>query len=115
MKAYFFVAAAALSLLSISQTSGQSVSGVSSFEYESPYEFFGTGDLDGDGRADVVIVDKESGKYRVGYQSAAGALSWVDCRPSGVKGVGGFGLGSVRAKNQDGLAFTAPDANEITL
>jgi len=30
--------------------------------YETPQEFFASGDFDRDGRMDVVIVDKESGK-----------------------------------------------------
>ncbi len=115
MKSYVFVATIALSLLPVFSSSGQGGNGVSSFVYESPYEFFGSGDLDGDGRADVVIVDKESGKYRLGYQNTAGILSWVDCRPSGVKGIGGLGIGHLLSKNQDGLAFTAPDANQVTL
>ena len=83
--------------------------------YETPQEFFASGDFDRDGRMDVVIVDKESGKYRLGYQSAAGLFSWVDCRPSGMKGIAGFSLGPVVAKDQAGAAFTSPDANEITL
>jgi len=86
-----------------------------SFIYETPNEFFGSGDFDGDGRADVVIVDKDSGKFRLGYQSTAGMLSWVDNRPSGMKGIAGLGIGRVLAKDHDALAFTAPDANQITL
>src|ERR1043165_5362984 len=86
-----------------------------SFVYETPTEFFGNGDFDGDGRADVVIVDKISGKFRLGYQSSAGIFSWVDNRPSGMKGIAGLGLGHVLAKDHDALAFTAPDENQITL
>jgi len=115
MKSYVFVAAIALSLLPVFPSSGQGGNEVASVVYESPYEFFGSGDLDGDGRWDVVIVDKESGKYRLGYQDTAGQLTWVDCRPSGIKGVGGFGIGHLLVKNQDGLVFTSPDANQITL
>src|SRR5437588_551434 len=81
--------------------------------YETPSEFFGTGDFDGDGRADVVIVDKESGKYRVGYQSADGSLSWVDNRPSGIKGVSGFSIGKLLATNRDAMVLTSPDASEL--
>ena len=55
----------------------------SSFIYETPNEFFGRGDFDGDGRADVVIVDKETGRYRLGFQLTDGVLTWVDNRPSG--------------------------------
>jgi formylglycine-generating enzyme required for sulfatase activity len=115
MKSYSFLALAAVSLLTALPVSSSAADGSTSFIYESPREFFGSGDFDGDGRPDYVIVDKESGKYRLGYQSSAGALSWVDCRPSGVKAVGGFSIGKLVATNLDGLVFTAPDGNQITL
>jgi len=82
--------------------------------YESPSEFFGSGDFDGDGRADLVIVDKESGKYRLGYQTEPGTFSWVDCRPSGLKSITGFSIGGFFATNLDALAFTSPGANQMT-
>jgi formylglycine-generating enzyme required for sulfatase activity len=87
----------------------------STFIYETPNEFFGNGDFDGDGRTDLIIVDKASGKYRLGYQTAAGLFSWVDCRPSGIKGVSGVGIGKFLAQNLDAFAFTSPDANQVTL
>jgi hypothetical protein len=87
----------------------------SSFVYETPQEFFATGDFDGDGRSDAVIVDKATGKYRLGYQLTAGVFSWVDCRPSGIKGVTGFTVGRLLAAKRDALAFTSPDANQITI
>ena len=86
-----------------------------SLVYETPQEFFGSGDLDKDGRTDLVIVDKESGKYRLGYQVTPGVFSWVDCRSSGIKGLAGFSIGQLLATNQEALAFASPDANQITL
>src|SRR2546421_9863986 len=86
-----------------------------SFVYETPQEFFATGDFDGDGRADAVIVDKATGKYRLGYQLTAGVFSWVDCRPSGIKGVSGFTVGRMLAAKRDAVAFTSPDADQISI
>src|SRR5439155_24877693 len=86
-----------------------------SFIYETTNEFFGSGDFDGDGRTDFVIVDKESGKFRLGYQLAAGQVTWVDNRPSGIKNLTGFTVGKLLATNRDALAFTSPNANQITL
>lgn len=40
---------------------------------ESATEFFGTADFDQDGRRDLVIVDKDTGKYRLG------TLKQADC------------------------------------
>src|SRR5262249_48731721 len=85
------------------------------FIYETPAEFVGTGDFDGDGRKDIVIVDKASGKYRLGYQLATGVFTWVDCRPSGGKSLAGFSIGKLLATNLDALAFSAPDENQITI
>jgi formylglycine-generating enzyme required for sulfatase activity len=80
---------------------------------ETPHEFFGSGDFDGDGRDDLVIVDKETGKYRLGYQLTTGVFTWEDCRPSGISGVTGFTIGKLLATNLDALAFTSPDAAQI--
>ena len=83
--------------------------------YETPTEIFGRGDFDGDGRLDMVILDKATGKYRLGYQLADGTWNWVDNRPSGMKPVTGFSVGKVTSPKNDGLAFTSPDANQVTL
>jgi len=115
MKSLSSVIAAALALPMALQLTLRAAESLSPFVYESPHEFFGAADFNGDGRPDLVIVDKESGKYRLGYQTAAGAFSWVDCRPSGVKGVGGFSLGKLLATNLDALALASPDANQIAV
>jgi formylglycine-generating enzyme required for sulfatase activity len=112
MKVYSFLAATALCL---PVCSFAAATASLPFCYESPNEFFVTGDFDGDGKTDAVIVDKPSGKFRIGYGSSAGLLAWVDCRPSGVKGIAGFGVGKWLAPNLDALAFTSPDANQLSL
>ena len=115
MKYYSFVTIAATSFLAVVPNSVRAEIQGPSLIYETPREFFAGGDFDGDGRSDVVIVDKESGKYRLGYQLTPGLLTWVDCRPSGMKGVAGFGMGRLLATNQQALTFTSPDANQITI
>lgn len=83
--------------------------------HETATEFFGSADFDKDGRQDVIIVDKESGKYRLGYFGTNGLFNWVDCRPGGIKGVTGFSIGQVLTKDVQGLVFTSPDANQFSL
>src|ERR1041384_1330829 len=114
MKTFSILAVVATSLLNLLPGSILAQSDAPVVIYETPQEFFGIGDLDGDGRLDVVIVDKESGKYRLGYQSEPGILNWVDCRPSGTKGVTGFSLGKLIAKSTEALAFASADGNQIT-
>ena len=115
MKYYSLLAMAVAAFLTVAAMPVLAEQRAPSLIYETPQEFFGSGDFDRDGRTDLVIVDKESGKYRLGYQLSPGVFSWVDCRPSGIKGVAGFSIGHLLAPNQDALAFTSPDANQITL
>lgn len=83
MKYHSFLTATAASFLAGAAMPVFAQQSAPALIYETPYEFFASGDFDRDGRADVVIVDKESGKYRLGYQLTPGLFSWVDCRPSG--------------------------------
>jgi len=115
MKYYSSLAAAVAAFLMIAAMPVLAEQPAPSLVYETPHEFFGSGDFDRDGRTDLVIVDKETGKYRLGYQLTSGVFSWVDCRMGGIKGVAGFSIGHLLAPNQEALAFTSPDANQITL
>ena len=85
------------------------------FVHETKAEFFASSDFDGDGRVDVVIVDKETGKFRLGYQMTNEVLAWVDCRFSGIKGVAGFSVGKLASTNFESFAFSSPDANQISI
>ena len=82
---------------------------------ETPEELQTTGDLNGDGRQDLVIVDKTSGVYRVGYGQPNGSNSWVEARPSGIEHVTSLGLGRILNTTRDALAFVSPDANRVTV
>jgi hypothetical protein len=86
-----------------------------SFVSENSLEFTATGDFDHDGREDVVIVDKATGAYRIGYLAANGSLNWVGPRASGVDSVAGFSVGTLLNSPYCALAFTAPQANSLNL
>lgn len=92
---------------------------------ESATELAGAADFDGDGRVDLVMVDRATGDYRVGFLESAGGLTWIPARGSGIPGVTGMALGPIRdaagltgglvTSNQANLALTAPAANRINL
>lgn len=82
---------------------------------ETPEEFHGSADINGDGVVDLIIVDKPSGIYRLAFGQANGTNLWIEGRPSGIENVTGFAAGRVLSTARDGLAFTAPGANRVNL
>jgi len=83
--------------------------------YENDYELQSGGDFDGDGRGDLIILDKATGSYRVGYQLSAGHYTWVSARASGIANATGLGIGKLDSLTFDSLAVTGPDANRINV
>lgn len=105
-----WAALATAGLLSLpALTAGQS------FVSENQYEFYTAGDFDNDGRPDVVLVDKATGAYRIGYQTAAGTHNWVPSRASGVENVTGLAIGTLLNSASAAMAFTSPEANRVNL
>ena len=47
-------------------------------------EWFVTGDFNGDGLSDIVVVDRATGQYRVGWQKAPDNVGWSPAQPSGI-------------------------------
>lgn len=85
------------------------------FTYEFIGEFHLSADLDGDSRADAVIVDKETGAFRVGYQTAPGVYQWAAARASGVANVSGAAAGRLLDLTRDQLVVVSPEANRLNL
>ena len=65
--AFGFMFAALLLLVGIPSRAG--------FVYETPAEFLTSADFNGDGIADVLVLDRATGNARVGYQSPGGTLA----------------------------------------
>jgi|YelNatPaOPRAMG01_1025707.scaffolds.fasta_scaffold05481_2 formylglycine-generating enzyme required for sulfatase activity len=85
------------------------------FVNETEKEFLSCGDFDGDGRADAVIVDRETGRVRVGYQTSPGTFTWANYKESGVKDVSAVAVGRLLESGKDALALVAADANTVAL
>jgi hypothetical protein len=82
---------------------------------ETPAEFIGEGDFDGDGNNDVLVLDKATGAYRIGYQTPPGTLTWSTSRASGITNVTGASIGKLFSTARSTLAVTSPYGNRINL
>jgi formylglycine-generating enzyme required for sulfatase activity len=83
------------------------------FVTETQHELIGNGDFNGDGLEDVVIVDRASGKYRIGYGQPGGDVQWINHRVSNVKGATGLAIGHLANLDHDALVISAADDNAV--
>lgn len=70
-------------------------------------------DLDGDTRPDLILVDRASGAFRVGYQLAPNAFTWSGARASGLNDVTGADAGRLLSAAQDSLVVASPSGNRL--
>ncbi len=82
---------------------------------ESRLEFIASGDFNGDGQEDIAVVDRSTGRVRLGYRVSKEFFNWADWRPSGAKGVTGVSVGKLVDAKRDSLALVSADANTITV
>jgi hypothetical protein len=85
------------------------------FVYESSTEFFTAADFNGDGVADVLLLDKLTGNARVGYAGANGALTWSPPLVTGVENASGCAAGHFRFTTREVLAVTSESFNRVNL
>jgi Tol biopolymer transport system component len=83
--------------------------------YESASEFLTSGDFNGDGFADVLVLDKFTGNARVGYANSNGALTWSAPLVTGVENATGCAVGRLLQTSRDAVAVTAAGQNRINL
>ena len=82
---------------------------------ETEQEFLATGDFNGDGKVDVVIVDRYLGRVRVGYQLSSNFFDWANWKSGGMKNVTGVAIGKFVDGKHDSLCLVSADANLITI
>jgi len=85
------------------------------FVYETPGEFLTSGDFNGDGIPDVLVLDKATGNARVGYQDGNSNLVWSAPLPTGVHSPAALTVGHFRDTNQDAIAITSVELNRVHL
>ena len=85
------------------------------FVYETPSEFFTSADFNGDGVADVLVLDKLTGNARVGYADGLGHLTWSAPLVTGVQTVSGCAAGHFKLTTRDVLVVTATNLNRVQL
>ena len=85
------------------------------FVYETATEFLASGDFNGDGIPDVLVVDKLTGNARVGYQDAVGQLTWAGPATTGVSRPGAIAVGRFLDSTLDAVALTSPELNNVNL
>ena len=108
MKRTAIIATATLSLFTAGAASAQALA--SGVVYENDWELVANGDFDGDGRQDVVIIDKGKGKLRVGYQLSPGTITWTAGRVTGVTNLTGASVGRLFEAKRDALAVTSAES-----
>jgi len=85
------------------------------FVTETPTEFLAAGDFNADGKTDLALVDKATGRVRLGYRVSPEFFNWIDWRGSGVKDVTGVSVGKLVDLKRDSLALTSADVNQIAV
>ena len=83
--------------------------------YENRSEFLTSGDLNGDGLRDLLVLDKATGIARVGYQDGDGNLTWSAPMATGVENVTGCALGLFLRADREQLAVVSTDYNRVPL
>jgi formylglycine-generating enzyme required for sulfatase activity len=85
------------------------------FVYETPLEFISTGDFNGDGLEDALLLSRSKGRVRIGYNLGGGIYDWADWRESGVKSVSGVSVGKLFDPKHDSIAATSADVNQLAV
>ena len=88
---------------------------LASFVYETDTEFISSGDFNGDGIPDVLVLDKATGNARVGCQNNLSALNWSATLVTGAAQVTGCTVGHFLNGTRDALAITAAQLNRVYL
>lgn len=83
--------------------------------HETDTEFFTGGDFNGDGTADVVVFERGTGLFRIGYGLPGAGLAFGLTRTSGVTNATALACGQFESTSRDSLAAAQPGNNAISI
>jgi len=86
-----------------------------SFVHETDQEFTASADFNGDGNVDLLILDKQSSTYRIGYGTGSGTYTFAESRPTGATNITGVAVGRLNGLTNDAFAVTSPDQNRVQI
>ena len=82
--------------------------------FETEREFCASADFNGDGKQDVLVLDKLTGLYRIGSgEGTTGPPVFVAARATGAAEVTGMAVGKLSGVACDSFAVTAPAQNRV--
>jgi hypothetical protein len=73
------------------------------------------GDFNGDGRADLAVVDRVTGLVRIAHAQVGGALVWSETHHTGIAPATGVAIGKFLVTTRDALAVTSTTANRTNI
>ncbi|MBI1839265.1 MAG: hypothetical protein HYR88_00230, partial [Verrucomicrobia bacterium] len=81
--------------------------------YLTDEQIWTTGDVDGDGNTDVVLVDHEPGLITLGRGRIDGNYDWLGPFASGLPGITSIALDRFELSSRDSLVLVSPEANRV--
>ena len=73
------------------------------------------GDFNGDDKVDAAIVDRYSGRVRIGYRLSSDFFDWANWKSGGLKDVSWVAVGKLVDGKRDALCLVSADASLITV
>jgi hypothetical protein len=80
---------------------------------ETSSELQAVADIDGDGRVDLIVVDKSSGGFRAAYQLSEGNWTWTSPRSTGMDNITSLATGHWFGTDKTAFAVTSPFVNRV--
>ncbi|NCD32207.1 MAG: hypothetical protein EOL87_02195 [Spartobacteria bacterium] len=83
--------------------------------YNLSHEYVSSGDFDGNGLEDALLVNKTAGTLRIGYQITGSNVTWSAELASGLQNISACTVGKVISTNRDAIALASSDTNRVTI